>query len=114
MQIGDFEQTSGVFIANDLILLDPSKTKILSHSAICRPWQIETQQSAILGRWKELFKDLLNLVTTTPPDTNEVHLEEENKNRWSGIPPSCQNTESRKATGCDEIRPEMLTSLLSI
>jgi len=32
----------------------------------------------ILGTWKEYFKYVLNPVTITPPDTDEVHLGEEN------------------------------------
>ena len=86
----------GVFAAKELILLGPSKTKMVSYSAM---------RKTSLGRWKEYFKDLLSTVTITPPNTRGT-LAGEKHHQCSWTLPCCQNT-----AGCDENRPEILKSL---
>jgi len=47
-------------MTEDLLLLDPSKTKMMSY------WE------GVLGRWKECFKNILNTVIITHRTTGGI------------------------------------------
>ena len=64
-----------------------------------------------LGRWKEKFKYLLNLVTITPQNTHHVHLGEENTITAVEVSFPIKALKGGKDAGCDEIRREMLKAL---
>jgi len=59
-----------------------------------------SNEKAILGRWTEYFKNLLNTVTITPLDRRRsVHFEEENANIASEILLAAKTLKAEKATG---------------
>ena len=58
-----------------------------------------SHEEDIHERRRQYFKDILNLVTTTPLDTNEVHLGEENTNTATEVFRAVKNTEPW-AKGC--------------
>ena len=59
----------GVFVAEDLILLDPIKDQNIVFLS---------NEEDVLDRWTQCVKDHLNEDTVTPSDTQDVHFGKEN------------------------------------
>jgi len=75
---------------------------------------ILSDENEILSRWREYFKDLLNSVKAINDDTLEpICFGEEEVFTAREIATVIGQLKSRKATGEDENRPEMLKALNS-
>ena len=73
---------------------------------------IPTNENEILSRRREYFEDLLNPVKASTRDTQEVmHVREEEVFTAAEVATAIKGIESGKASGEDEIRPEMLKAL---
>ena len=76
-----------------------------------RDGTILSNEKDILLRWREYFRDLLNPVTETADDTQEIHFEEEINLTYDEVAQAIKSLKAGKAAGGDEIRPEMLKAL---
>jgi len=92
---------SCVFSRKDFILLDSSQTKMVSYSAM----------KDILSILSEHFKEILDPVTITPSDTQEMFLGEESTITAAENFLAVKTLKAGEAAGCDEILPEMLKTL---
>jgi len=91
----------GIFVAKDLIMLDPSKTKMVYYSAMRRT-------SLVDG--KSILKSLEPSHYYTTKHTQGT-FGEENTITAAEVSLAVKTLKAKKAVGCDEIRPEMFKAL---
>ena len=73
---------------------------------------ILTDENETLSRWREYFQVLLNPVTASTRDTQKVtYVGEEKVFTAAEVSTAIKGIKPEKATGKDEIRPEMLKAL---
>ena len=74
---------------------------------------ILTDENEILSQWREYLEDLLNHVKASIRDTHEVtHLAEEEVFTAAEMATAIKGIKFKRASGEDEIRPEMLKVLI--